>query len=74
MTSSLNYSVASTIDGVDVELGRIRRELDSRPASSVTFADLTLIAEAIAKLRRCVNDYMDTVGRAGGGYYRYYYC
>lgn len=67
-------SASRTLDGVDVELGRINRELDSQPASSVTFADLTLVAEAIVKLRRCVNDYMDTVGQAGGGYYRYYYC
>ena len=30
--------------------------------------------QRVGDLESCVNDYMKTVGDAGGGYYRYYFC
>jgi hypothetical protein len=69
-------SLTSQISGLDRELDALKRKIDQVDQGmprSLEF-ELGLVASAVGDLRDCINDYMDTVARAGGGRYTYYWC
>jgi hypothetical protein len=63
LRGALNSSedVASILESLESDMGELSMSVD------IAFV-------AIDRLQDCVNEYMDVVGRSGGGRYTYYYC
>ncbi len=59
------FDLGSRIDAIESDLADTSSDLED-----FSFA----VIDSIVELRTCLNDYMDTVGRSGGGRYTYYYC
>jgi len=67
-------SLTDQIDDLVSAMSTAERDIGNLESSAGdSFTDDVLI-DAISNLRECVNDYMVTVGNAGGGRYTYYTC
>ena len=67
-------SLSDRIDGLLSALAAAERDIDWLESDSGWRSIDDDIFDAVSSLRECVNDYMVTVGNAGGGRYRYYTC